>query len=165
MVDEEDNTLEVVSLLPGLITGPVFLTNDFTSKEAIQVLLEEKYPLWPEIYVACIDVRDCAIAHLKALYCKKNMKVALVNGQFSLAEMATIVNNEFSQYGYKVARRQMYPWVAKLASFFNAEMREIIPLYGKETKIENQKAIKELEMEFTSIEKSIIDMSYSLIKQ
>ena len=74
MVNEKDNKLEAISLLPGLITGPVFLKNDFTSKKAIQVLLEEKYPFWPEIYISCVDVRDCAQAHLNALTWKKNIK-------------------------------------------------------------------------------------------
>jgi hypothetical protein len=100
--------------------------------------------------------------------------------------MANILNSEFEQFGYKykigfkfrATTRQMKHWMAKAFSLFSGEMKTALDLWGRisilvifnsllglETKIEHTRAVEELGLEFTDIDKSLIDMGYSMIKQ
>ncbi|CAI2371290.1 unnamed protein product [Moneuplotes crassus] len=165
MVNDENNKLEVVSLLPGLIIGPIFIKSNFTSKEVIQMILTGKYPLWPNLHISCVDVRDCAEAHMRALTCKKNIKICLANGTKSILEMVEIIRGEFSQYGYWISNWGLNYWIAYLASFFSSDMALALQLWGRRTEIDNTRAIKELGLKFTPIDQTIITTAYSLIKQ
>ena len=60
---------EIVTLHPSLIFGPVLIKTPFTSEEIIYKLMMGKFPGIPKINVALVDVRDVAIAHLRALDC------------------------------------------------------------------------------------------------
>jgi hypothetical protein len=50
MVAEKDNQLEVVTLLPSYITGPIFLETMFTSLEGMLIIFKGKYPFLPLVY-------------------------------------------------------------------------------------------------------------------
>lgn len=58
---------ELVSINPGLILGPSFVTEYFQSGDLIRKLMDGSYPGMPDISFAVCDVRDTADAHLKAV--------------------------------------------------------------------------------------------------
>jgi len=47
----------------------------------------------------------------------------------------------------------------------NAVAQKQVNLIGKENKINNEKSFKELLMKYTRVEKTVIDMGYSLIEK
>ena len=53
-----------MTINPGFILGPAFVGAGFTSGEVIDQIINGKFPLLPKIKVGCVDVRDCAIAHM-----------------------------------------------------------------------------------------------------
>ena len=52
---------------PGFIQGPSFHDNQFTSADFVKRLLSNDFPGIPRISLGIVDVRDCALAHVRAL--------------------------------------------------------------------------------------------------
>jgi len=60
-----DEKIELVTILPGLVIGPALCGPGFTSAKAIQFIMSGMG--LPRISVSVVDVRDCALAHLRAI--------------------------------------------------------------------------------------------------
>jgi dihydroflavonol-4-reductase len=63
----EHEKFELVIINPCFILGPNFAVGDFTSGDIIKKMMTGKFPGMPVIQFPIVDVRDCAIAHFKAL--------------------------------------------------------------------------------------------------
>lgn len=70
----EADRFEMITIHPGFIIGPVLIKTPFTSEEIINKLMMGKFPGLPKIYMAVVDVRDVALAHLRALDCTANQR-------------------------------------------------------------------------------------------
>lgn len=60
-------TLELASINPGLVLGPVHRPEANVSLETIRLLLARELPLVPRLGFAFVDVRDVATAHRLAM--------------------------------------------------------------------------------------------------
>ena len=60
----QNEKFELVTINPGFILGPAFVGAGFSSGEVIDKLILGKYPGLPKVSFGCVDVRDCAMAHL-----------------------------------------------------------------------------------------------------
>ena len=60
-----DEKIELVTILPGFVIGPSLCGPGFTSAKAIQFIMSGRG--LPRMSFAVVDVRDCAMAHLKAI--------------------------------------------------------------------------------------------------
>jgi len=63
----EDEKFEVATINPGLILGPASVAEGFSSGVAISKFLLNEMPGIPKVSMSIVDVRDVALAHLKAL--------------------------------------------------------------------------------------------------
>ena len=59
--------VEIVTLHPSSIFGPTFIDECSGSIEGIVKIIRRDIPGIPEMWLPCIDVRDCAKAHINAL--------------------------------------------------------------------------------------------------
>ena len=59
--------IEIATINPSLILGPAFVGAGFSSGDIIANVLLGKFPGLPRLQMGCVDVRDCAEAHLRAL--------------------------------------------------------------------------------------------------
>ena len=59
-----DQRFELATINPGLILGPAFVGAGFSSGEIIEQFINGSVPAIPKVQFACVDVRDCADAHL-----------------------------------------------------------------------------------------------------
>lgn len=106
-LSEEEKTFEYVSVNPGLVTGPLLVKAEGASQTIISSLLTGKYPGVPQVYIPIVDVRNVADAHIKALTAKPNERYALNEGTYMFPELGKLIHEEFSQYGYKVSRKEL----------------------------------------------------------
>ena len=160
---EEEKTFEYVSINPGLVTGPLLVKAEGTSQIYISSLLMGTLPRIPKIYFPIVDVRDVAEAHIKALTAKPNERYALNESTLLFPEMGRIIHEEFAQYGYKVSQKELCKSVAWLLKFSNKDMKATYASWGVNCHVKNNKARKELGIDFISAKQSIIDMCYSMI--
>ena len=66
--DDDPNKFELVTLAPTGIYGPVLYGDDFTSLELPRRLMDDKATLLPKMTIPFIDVRDAAMAHIRAIH-------------------------------------------------------------------------------------------------
>lgn len=62
----ENDRFELVAINPVFILGPALVPSD-SSPQAIKMLMSGKIPFVPKIMLVVVDVRECALAHLRAL--------------------------------------------------------------------------------------------------
>ena len=86
-----------------------------------------------------IDVRDVALAHVNALLAPDiaGKRIIIYKEQVLLSEMANILDSELSQYGYKVQTRTLGYCPLKCASFFDEQIKIILPFYGATFHLDN----------------------------
>ena len=61
-----------------------------------------KFPGLPKMYMSLVDVRDVALAHLRALTGPANKRYALSTDTVKFNQIGVCLHNTFGQYGYKI---------------------------------------------------------------
>jgi len=163
----ESERFELSFINPALVLGPAIIDSPFTSGDIIMKLLNNKIFGLPKIMFPIVDVRDVAIAHVKALENKNSngKRYALSAASVWAEELSVYLRDEFTQYGYKIPNRKIKYCTVKFASMFDDSLKQILPYVGKELRIENKRSIEELHIEYIDPKKSVVDMGYSLIER
>jgi nucleoside-diphosphate-sugar epimerase len=98
----DSHNIEIVTINPGLILGPAFVSAGFSSGDLLISLINSKYPGLPRTSLPVVDVRECAVAHLEALKRPEaaNKRFILANKSAWLKDLAEILKTEFQPQGY-----------------------------------------------------------------
>jgi hypothetical protein len=96
--------LELVTINPALVLGPLLSAARRTSVELIQVLLGREVPAVPRLGFAVTDVRDVAVAHRLAMETAgaAGNRYIVAGEHLWLREMAAILAAEYRPRGYRV---------------------------------------------------------------
>ncbi|XP_046852900.1 phenylacetaldehyde reductase-like [Xenia sp. Carnegie-2017] len=159
---------ELVTINPGLVIGPVFPGAGFsTSMEIPKHLLQKEMLMLPKIQLPLCDVRDVATAHIKclALPGADGNRFIVTAGSMWIREFAQTLKREFKPQGYSIPTKYCPKLCLVMISIFDRSIKPVIPLVGKVVNISNEKMKKELGIVPIEMEKSIIDMAYSLIDE
>ena len=167
-VNGEGKGLELATINPSAVLGPV-MSGDFSaSVEILTQLLSGKLPGTPRVGFGIVDVRDVAAAHVLAM---TNPAAAgerfLVCDKFMwFSEVAdTLRGNVPPDYEKKLPKRDVPSWLLKLLSNFNPVMKQIIPELNRERQVSNEKARDILGWSPRSAEEAILSGAQSLIDQ
>lgn len=120
----------------------------------------------PKVKIACVDVRDVAMAHLLAL--KKpeaaNKRFCLVNKSLWFTELGAIIAKDFKPMGYSCSTKEC-PWlVAKMGSWFMAELASMMKTWGIDSNFENTQSREILGIDYSiSMETTIKEMVESMM--
>lgn len=77
----------------------------------------------------------------------------------------SILRSEFSKYGYKICTREVGYCSMKFVSYFDQQIKLLLPYVGKELNIENNRSVKELGIEYRDLKKTIIETGYSFVEK
>lgn len=167
-VNGEGKGLELATINPSAVLGPV-MSGDFSaSVEILTQLLSGKLPGTPRVGFGIVDVRDVAAAHVLAM---TNPAAAgerfLVCDKFMwFSEVAdTLRGNVPPDYEKKLPKRDVPSWLLKLLSNFNPVMKQVIPELNRERLVSNEKARDILGWSPRSAEEAILSGAQSLIDQ
>jgi nucleoside-diphosphate-sugar epimerase len=160
---EDEKTFEFLTVNPGLIFGPLLIKNVTASTGYVSNMLKGEWASCPLCYFPVVDVRDVADAHIKALEAKPFERYALNSETLKLSEVGEIIRKEFEPMGYNVTYKDMYKFTAWLGSFVDVGVRGVYERWNINCHIKNDKAKKELGINFRPVKESIIDTCYSLI--
>lgn len=93
----QQDRFPIVTINPGFILGPNLIEASFTSGDAIKKMLMGEFPGMPKSIMPCVDVRDCALAHLNAI--KKpeadNKRIFLSENEYWMTQLGETLNEEF----------------------------------------------------------------------
>lgn len=165
-VNGKGQGLELATINPSLVLGPV-MSGDFSaSVEVLTQLLSGRLPGTPRVGFGIVDVRDVADAHIRA------MTVPAAAGERFLAsdkfmwfsQVADTLRGQVPpQYEKKLPRGDLPGWMLKLMANINPAVKQIIPELNRERQVSNEKARRILGWQPRSAEDAIISGAKSLI--
>ena len=99
-----EKKLDLVTLEPGFVLGPCLITEEFASGDFLLKLLNNKFKGMPRLMVPTVDVRDVALAHLRAIEVEGTggNRFVLAGRTTWLREIGEIVKEEFEPHDYKI---------------------------------------------------------------
>ena len=163
---EGEKKIELATINPTYIMGPVLCGSTGTSMELPIRLLTRDMPMLPDIYFGICDVRDVAKAHIKAMTIPESVghRHIVDNGTLSLKEIAIIIDKEFRPQGYNVPTTVAPKFLMRIAALFEPSVRMLLPSIGRRADLDNCRLVNVLGITPYPKEKSILDICYSVIE-
>jgi nucleoside-diphosphate-sugar epimerase len=163
----EGGNMELSVVNPVGVFGPA-LGDDFsTSILIVQRMMNGDVPGCPRIVFGCVDVRDVADLHLRAMTdpaAKGERFLAVAEDFISFLEIARILKAHMGRFGSKIPARELPDWLLRLFAFFVSDVRQILPELGKRKNATNEKAKRVLGWQPKSNEESLVATGESLVR-
>jgi nucleoside-diphosphate-sugar epimerase len=158
--------LELVTIHPDLVLGPLMHAQRTTSLEVIAQLMNREVPAVPRIGFLPADVRDVATAHrlaMQAPHAAGNRYVC-VGSPMWLRELAQVLADEFGPRGYRIPTLPLpYPLMWTIGRV-NRTVRFALPYVGRAPLASADKAAKELGWGTRPARESIVDAAESMLR-
>jgi dihydroflavonol-4-reductase len=163
---ENTNKMEMASVNPTNIFGPVLDDHHHTSTEWFRTLLRAEIPGVARNQLDLVDVRDVVDALLSAMTLPQASRNRfLLNGaSISIPELADILHRNFASQGYRVPTRVMPDFLVRLFAIFVPKTRPVARSLGWKYNLSTEHTRSTLNWQPRPYEKSILDMANSLIE-
>lgn len=162
-----EQRLELVTINPGLVLGPVLGTDFSTSGEVVRKLLARDMPGCPDVGWAVVDVRDVAAAHVAAMTAPgaAGQRFIVAIEHASMLDIALILKDRFGDRGFRVPTRKIPGWLLKLVATWDKTARLAVQELGKRQNVSTQKARQVLGFAPRSLEEMVVAMGESMIQR
>lgn len=157
--------IELTTINPGLVLGPV-LSNDFsTSGEVVRKLLKRELPACPDVGFAVVDVRDVAAAHVAAMTTPAAAGQRFITAieHAPMQEIARILDRHFRPRGYKVPTGRLPGWLLRTVSLWDKTAKLAVQELGKRQDVSSARAREVLGWQPRGLEAMVVDMGESMI--
>ncbi len=161
-----DQKLELVTMNPALVLGPLLGPDSSTSGELVRKLLRRELPGIPDVGYAVVDVRDVAAAHLAAMItpAAAGQRFVLAIEHAALLDLAKILARHFGPRGYKINTRRVPGWLLRLVSTWDRAARLTVQELGKRQDLSSAKAKDLLGWQPHTLDEMVIAMGESMIE-
>lgn len=165
--EEGKRKLELVVINPSYVLGPLLTDGISSSVLGIKRLLDKSTPGVPKFHMPICDVRDVALAHVKALDNPEHVgkRYLIVTECKWLKDIACIIKKEFKPYGYFVPTIPVPSVFVWMGSFVDKSTAMVVPRLDKEFKLDNKRMVEDLKITPTDIEQTLLDTCHSLIEK
>lgn len=138
--------MQITSINPGAVFGPVIGEDVGTSAGIIRGLLAGEFPGLPRVGFEGVDVRDVADLHERALQNDLSIgnRYLCTAGFVWLREIAGLLQAEFANHAGKVSLRSLPDFAVRLAGLFDAKAALAVPELGLYTPCSTAKACNDL---------------------
>ena len=129
----EGGGLELVTVHPGAVLGPV-LGRDFSASiEIVKKLMEGAIPGVPRFGFPLVDVRDIADLHYRAMLADgvAGERFIGANDFWWMAEIAAVLRDKLGARARRVPRRPLPDFVVRISALFDPVIRERLFELGK----------------------------------
>jgi dihydroflavonol-4-reductase len=164
LADELD--LELSTVNPSFVNGPLLLPRNPTSSEMVRRILEGAMPAVPAVGMNVCNVEDVAMAHIKALTTKDatGSRFIVASGNILMTDVAVAVKERFGPNGWKVKTFPI-PWIGMwIYSFFDKQAATVLPMWKKESHYNVGKTEQLLGRALTPAMQTCLDMATSLVE-
>jgi dihydroflavonol-4-reductase len=119
-----DNGVELATINPGLILGPLPDTNARTSGVLVQSLMLSTLPGLARMHFNAVDVRDVATAHLAAMTTPEaaGQRFICVSDSFWLKDVALLLKEKYADKGYKIKTNVFPNWIVRFVACIKRTM-------------------------------------------
>jgi len=163
---ENTHKMELVTVNPPFIVGPIPNKDFPTSVEAIRTLLLGQVPGVARIKMGIVDVRDVATAMILAMTTPEaaGNRFLCSGGTIWVKDIAEILHKQYGSRGYKIPRVVLPVFLARLVALFDKKVALIIPSLNWDYELSNEKAKRILGWQPRPNEEAILSMAQSLIE-
>lgn len=139
------NGLELTTVNPGLVLGPMLGDAPSTSIESVRKLMARELPACPDLVYSFVDVRDVAAAHVAALTAPHaaGRRHLCANDGSSLREVAAILAEAYNPRGYRVPTGRLPGFALRVAALYDKTAAMTLQDLGQPHRIDNTR-IREL---------------------
>jgi dihydroflavonol-4-reductase len=140
---EKEGGLELSTILPVGVFGPVLGPDYSTSIMAVQRMMDGQVPGCPRAYFGAVDVRDVADLHIRAMTdpAAKGERFLSVAGDFlSVSGIANVLKTRMGEAAKRVRTMELPNWLVRVAARVDSQVKQIVPELGKPKNATNEKA-------------------------
>ncbi|MEV0299103.1 NAD-dependent epimerase/dehydratase family protein [Nocardia sp. NPDC050710] len=161
-----EHRVEMVSILPGLVLGPIQRAATSTSHEPVSRLMSGSFVGPVRVGWAPVDVRDLAIAHRLALETADaaGRRYVCAGPNLWMREIAATLAAEFGPRGWRVPTRELPDALVRLSSVADAGVRMVVPNLGHPVEVDASDTCSELGWEMRPVTDTVISTAESLIE-
>jgi dihydroflavonol-4-reductase len=156
--------LALTTINPGFVLGPPLDRHFGSSVGLVRRLLAGRDPMMPALGFACVDVRDVAAMHLRALErpATAGRRYLAVAGSMWLTDMGRVLKAAYP--GRRIPTRTAPGFVVRLLALGDAELRAALPSMGFLPAVSNARAVAEMAMRFTPLDRALRDTADWLLR-
>jgi dihydroflavonol-4-reductase len=160
----EGGGLELVTVNPSLVLGPVLGSDFSASIEAIKKLLDGSIPVLPRFGFNVVDVRDIARLHFLAMTTPAAAGQRFIgSGDFYwMSDVAKMIKQGLGEKAKKVPSIPVPDFVARIAALFDPIVRGRLYELGKRRPISSEKAKRVLGWTPRPVTETVLDTARSL---
>lgn len=164
---ENTNQLELATINPPLILGPIPNKTFRTSVELIRTYMLGQVPGVGRIKMGLVDVRDVAAAIILAMQTPEaaGNRFLCSGGVLWIKDIAGILHKKYAGRGYKIPTIQFPSFLIRFIALFDKKIALVIDSLDWDYELSNEKAKRILKWQPRSSEEAILSMSESLIEQ
>ena len=161
----EGGSLELVTVNPGAVLGPVLGRDYSASIEIVKKLLDGSLPGLPRFGWPLVDVRDIADLHYRAMVRPEAAGERFIGaGPFYwMADVARVLRERLPRIARRVPSRNLPNWLVRASSVFDATVRGRLFELGKERPVSSEKARRVLGWSPRSNDDAIVATAESLV--
>lgn len=158
--------MELATINPGLVLGPVMSSDFSTSVEVVTQIMSGKLPAVPKLAFVITDVRDVALAHLRAMERPEaaGQRHIIADKTVKFTDLADWLREAFPSHAKKIPSGELPNWLVKLLSNVNPILKQVVPELGKTRAFDNTRMRTVLGVEPTDAKASAIASATDLIR-
>ena len=162
-----ESPIELVTILPGLILGPLLSKEFSISGEIVKKLMTRELPGIPDLGFAPVDVRDVAKAHVDAMLNPRasGQRFIVALEHIAWRDMALLLAEHCGPLGFKIPTRKLPSWLLKVVAVFDKTTALAVPELGKRQDVSCEKARQELSFQPRDVKTMLFDMADSMIEE
>ncbi|MCW2989751.1 MAG: nucleoside-diphosphate-sugar epimerase [Solirubrobacterales bacterium] len=142
-VEREGGPLELATVLPVAVLGPLPGPDLSTSIELVKRLIDGSMPGAPKVAYGLVDVRDVADLHVRAMTAPEaaGERFLAIADEFRwISEMGEWLREELPDRAKKIPRRELPNVLIRVGSVFDGALRQLTPELGVLKHATNEKA-------------------------
>lgn len=142
-IAREGGDLELATVNPVGIFGPLLGPDLSTSITLVQRILDGSMPGLPQLWFGVVDVRDVADLHIRAMTNPraKGERFLAISGDFmTVKQIADTLRSRLGNTARKVPTRVLPNFVIRFIGLFDKQVGLIVPELGKAKNASNRKA-------------------------
>lgn len=164
---ENTSKMELVTINPPLILGPIPNKNFRTSVELVRTYMLGQVPGVGRIKMGLVDVRDVATAIILAMQTPEaaGNRFLCSAGELWLKEIADILHKGYAKRGYKIPTLQFPSFLIRFIALFDKKVALVTNSLDWDYELSSEKAKRILKWNPRSNKEAILSMAESLIEQ
>ena len=164
---ETQNDMELTTVNPGAVLGPILERDYGTSAEIVLKLLNGDLPGLPRMGFPIVDVRDVAHVHLRAMTDANaaGERFLCANEFMWMEEIAGVLREHLPDRANKIPRRRLPNWLMRATALFDPVIRSVTYELGVRRDVDVSKLRDVLGIQLRSRREAIIATADSLIAQ